>query len=243
MGATCLSMLLSLDGFRFLSVVILLLYTTPTFGAYPQRLTSHPAADYQPSVSADNHVLAFVSTRAGNEDIWVQPLENAGMGLPRQITTHPASDYNPSINRHGTRLLYVSQKTDPRGDIYLRDLITGEEEQLTDLRSGDAFPQWAPGEEAFFYLKTHTRESTFAIYRKSLSDNQETLIIPRATSFSVGTDGTIVYTDQTHTTIMHLETKHTTTLDTPSPALNLWPTILPALWATTPQSFVFFFAL
>ena len=149
-----------------LSIVFLLFGATPSFGSSPQRLTSHPAADYQPTVSADAQFLAFVSTRSGNEDIWIKSLGKAGIALPRQITTHPTSDHNPDVNRDGTRLLYVSHKTDPRGDIFLRDLITGEEEQLTDLSSGDAFPQWAPQEDAFFYLKTKPREGTSAIYPK-----------------------------------------------------------------------------
>ncbi len=225
---------------HLLCVVFLLLGTTPSFGSTPERLTSHPAADYQPTVSADSQLLAFVSTRSGNEDIWIQSLGKAGLGLPRQITTHPASDYNPDVNRDGTRLLYVSHKTDPRGDIYLRDLITGEEQQLTDLSSGDAFPQWVPQEDAFFYLKTHPLEGTSAIYRKSFSDEPETLIIPHATSFSVGTAGTIVYADSEHIAMMDIQTKQTTMLDLPSPALNLWPTILSNLSSANAKPFVFF---
>ncbi len=223
-----------------LSVFLLLLSATPTFGSSPQRLTSHPSADYQPAVSADAQFLAFVSARSGNEDIWIKPLGNNGMTLPRQITTHPASDHNPDVNRDGTRLLYVSHKTDPRGDIYIRDLITGEEEQLTNLSSGDAFPQWSPKEDAFFYLKTHPLEGTSAVYRKSLDDGQETLIIPQATSFSVGTTDTIVYANDSHIAKMNLHTQQTTIVGLPSPTLDLWPTILSLPSSGTPQPYVFF---
>ena len=225
---------------HLLSVLLLLLGASPTFGSAPQRLTSHPAADYQPTVSADAQFLAFVSTRSGNEDIWIKPLGNTGMFLPRQITTHPASDYNPDVNRDGTSLLYVSHKTDPRGDIYVRDLITGEEEQLTNLSSGDAFPQWAPQEKAFFYLKTHPLKDTSAVYRKSLGDEQETLIIPDVTSFSVGTMDTIVYANDRHIAILNIRTKQTTIVGPPSPTLDLWPTILPNVSSTTPEPFIFF---
>ena len=225
---------------HLLSVVLLLLVATPSFGSSLQRLTSHPAADYQPTVSANAQFLAFVSTRSGNEDIWIKSLGKAGLALPRQITTHPASDHNPDINRDGTRLLYVSHKTDPRGDIYLRDLITGEEQQLTDLSSGDAYPQWAPQEDAFFFLKAHPIDGTSAIYRKSLSDKQEAVIIPHATSFSVGTNGTIVYADGTHIAILDLRTQQTTALSSPSLVLDLWPTILPAGSSAIPEPLVFF---
>ena len=162
------------------------------------------------------------------------------MALPRQITTHPASDHNPHVSRDGTRLLYVSHKTDPRGDIYLRDLITGEEEQLTDLNSGDAFPQWAPQENAFFYLKVHPLDGTSAIYRQSLSDQRETLIIPHATSFSVGPTGTIVYADGTGITSMDPQTQYRAALDHPPGSLDLWPTLLPKVSSALPEPFVFF---
>jgi len=224
----------------FVTFLLLLLGASPSFGASPERLTSHPATDYQPTVSADAQFLAFVSTRSGNKDIWIQPLGSAGMALPRQITTHPANDHNPDLNRDGTRLLYVSHKTDPRGDIYLRDLITGEEQQLTDLSSGDAFPQWDSKEDAFFYLKTIPHEGTTAIYRKTLADKLETLIIPHATSFSAGISGTILFTKGTQIAALDLSTQHTTVLSSSSSVLDLWPTILPKITSALPEPFVFF---
>jgi Tol biopolymer transport system component len=160
--------------------------------AAPQRLTSHPALDYQPSVSSDGQTLAFVSTRSGSLDIWVQTLRSTALALPRQATTHPASDQEPALNRDGTRLLYVSHKSDPRGDVYLLDLITRKEKRLTDLTSGDASPQWDQEEKGFFYLKSNTLQGTSAIYRKSFSTQTEELIVPQATSFSVNGHGQLL---------------------------------------------------
>ena len=228
-------------GLGLLSLLLSLLCAAPSIGSSLQQLTSHPSADYQPSVSANAQFLTYVSTRSGNEDIWLQSLENSGMTLPRQITTHPASDHNPDVNSDGTRLLYVSQKSDPRGDIYLRDLITNEEQQLTDLSSGDAFPQWGPQEDAFFYLKTDPIKATSAIYRKTFSDKQETLIIPDATSFSVGANKTIAYSNGSLIRIFDIQTKQTKIVDLPSPALNLWPTLLPKTDSSAiPEAFVVF---
>ncbi len=228
-------------GLGLLSLLLSLLCAAPSFGASPQQLTSHPAADYQPSVSANSQFLTYVSTRSGNEDIWLQSLENSGMSLPRQITTHPASDYNPAVNSDGTRLLYVSHKSDPRGDIYLRDLITHEEQRLTDLNSGDAFPQWDPGEDAFFYLKTDPIKGTSAVYRKPFSDKHEIRIIPDASSFSVGPNNTIVYSDGSLIRTLDIQTKQTEIVDLPSPALHLWPTLLPKTGSSaTPEAFVVF---
>jgi len=198
---------------------------TSAMAATPQRLTAHPALDYQPSVSTDGQSLAFVSTRSGNLDIWVQTLRSSALTLPRQVTTHPATDQEPALNRDGTRLLYVSHKSDPRGDVYLLDLITREEQRLTDLTSGDGSPQWDQDEQAFLYLKRDPLQGTSAIYRKSFSNQTEELIVPEATSFSVNGQGQLLYSNGRHLTLMNLQDNRTTSLDDDGKGLDLWPAL------------------
>lgn len=195
----------------------------PAFAAPPQRLTTHPALDYQPSVSTDGQSLAFVSTRSGSLDIWVQTLKDSALTLPRQVTTHPASDQEPALNRDGTRLLYVSHKSDPRGDVYLLDLITREEQRLTDLTSGDAFPQWDQEEKGFLYLKRDPLRGTSAIYRKPFSNQPEELIVTQATGFSVNGNGQLLYSNGTHLTLLNLQDKSSTPFDQDTNGLDLWP--------------------
>ena len=223
-----------------LTCSLLLFGTTQAFGSAPQRLTAHPALDYQPAISANGQTMAFVSTRSGNPDIWLQSLGRSGLTLPRQMTTHTASDLNPSLNRDGTRLLYVSHKSDPRGDVYLLDLITQEEERLTDLTSGDTFPQWDPQGNGFFYLKTDPGQQTASIYRQSLPEKTEELIVPQATSFSVNREGQIMYTDGSGLKILNLEDNQTTTLSQSTTALDLWPTIAPHTNPLTTTQLLFF---
>ena len=208
-----------------ISIVCLLFLCPPSFGMTPQRLTAHPAIDYQPTVAPDAQSLAFVSTRSGNPDIWLQSLGRSGLTLPRQITTHTASDLNPSLNRDGTRLLYVSHKSDPRGDIYLLDLITQEEERLTDLSSGDTFPQWDTQENGFYYLKTKPGEKTSSVFWKSFSDDQEKLIVAEARSFTVNTAEQVLYADGSHLKILDHKDQPTMTLPQYTNALDLWPTV------------------
>ncbi|WP_239236824.1 CHAT domain-containing protein [Candidatus Nitrotoga sp. BS] len=169
--------------------------------------------------------MAFVSMRSGNADIWIQPLGTSSLALPRQVTTHPASDQEPALNRDGTRLLYVSRQSDPRGDVYLLDLITRKEERLTDLSSGDSFPQWDQEEKGFFYLKRNPLQGTSAIYRKSFSKQSEELIVPQATSFSVNGQGQLLYSNGTQLTLMNLQDKSSTPLGQDGNALDLWPVL------------------
>ena len=199
--------------------------SVPAFAAKPERLTAHPALDYQPSVSMDGQTLAFVSTRSGSLDIWVQPLRSSALTLPRQVTTHPASDQEPALNRDGTRLLYISHKSDPRGDVYLLDLITREEQQLTDLTSGDASPQWDQEERGFLYLKSDPLRGTSAIYRKSFSNPSEELLVSQATSFSMSSDGQLLYSTGSHLTLLNFQAKNSTAFDQDGKVLDLWPSL------------------
>ncbi|MDH5700606.1 MAG: hypothetical protein OEZ41_11665, partial [Nitrospirota bacterium] len=209
----------------FTGLVGVLCSSTPAIAATPQRLTAHPALDYQPSVSTDGQSLAFVSTRSGSLDIWVQTLRSSALTLPRQVTTHPATDQEPALNRDGTRLLYVSHKSDPRGDVYLLDLITREEQRLTDLTSGDGSPQWDQEEKGFLYLKRDPLQGTSAIYRKSFSNQTEELIVPEATSFSVNGHGQLLYSNGAHLTLMNLHDNSSTSLDDDGKVLDLWPAL------------------
>ncbi|HBP90496.1 MAG TPA: hypothetical protein DD706_22740, partial [Nitrospiraceae bacterium] len=197
----------------------------PALAGTPERLTTHPALDYQPSVSIDGQTLAFVSTRSGSLDIWVQTLRSSALTLPRQMTTHPASDQEPALNRDGTRLLYVSHKSDPRGDVYLLDLITREEQRLTDLTSADAAPQWDQDEQGFLYLKSDPLQNTSAIYRKSFANQSEELVVPQAISFSVNGQGQLLYSDGTNLTLLNLQDKSSTAFDQDGNIMDLWPAL------------------
>ena len=133
-----------LIGLRFWAILLCLtipLSPTVVAGA-TERMTSHPALDVFASPSGDGRFLAFVSERSGNADVWLKPLSAGVFSPPRQITAHPGKDTAPSLNRSGSLLVYVSYKQDPRGDIYLLDLLSGKETRLTDSLSGDS---WKPG--------------------------------------------------------------------------------------------------
>ncbi|MGD9850443.1 MAG: CHAT domain-containing protein [Nitrospirales bacterium] len=190
----------------------------------PQRLTAHPALDYHPAISTDGQSMAFVSLRSGNADIWVQPLGASGLTLPRQVTSHPANDMDPALNRDGTRLLYISHKSDPRGDVYLLDLITREERQLTDLGSEDALPQWDTNEQGVYYLGTVPLTGISNLYWKSLKNDTQQQILTNVKSFSLNEEGHILYSDGTHIQEFNPGTQETRARVGIESGLILWPT-------------------
>lgn len=61
------------------------LWRVPVTGGAARRLTWHPARDRQPKVSPDGRRIAFVSDRAGTDQVFVVPL---GGGRPEQVTLH-----------------------------------------------------------------------------------------------------------------------------------------------------------
>ena len=193
----------------------------------PQAVTSHPAVDFAPAVSSDGRVLVFVSDRAGNRDIWMRSLAASSIAFPKRITTHPAIDVQPSISGDGSRLLYVSYKNDPRGDVFLRHLNSGEEEQLTGGSSADAWPQWGPEEKTILYLKRDAAGGAQRIVQRFPDAESETVLVGGATSFSVSSDGWVAYSDGRSIRLFHVDAPSVVTAITTGNAMNLWPAVSP----------------
>jgi tetratricopeptide (TPR) repeat protein len=80
------------------------LYLLPFGGGETTRLTNHES-DRSPDFSPDGAKIAYMSTRAGNWDIYV--VDTAG-SAPRQLTTNPSQDGLPVWSPDGSRLAYVS---------------------------------------------------------------------------------------------------------------------------------------
>jgi Tol biopolymer transport system component len=68
-----------------------------------QALTHDAAFDALPTLSADGRKLVFLSTRLGNEDVWVKDLES---GKEAALTSTPGTERHPVVARDGTRAIY-----------------------------------------------------------------------------------------------------------------------------------------
>ena len=96
----------------------------------PQRLTSGTGEE-DPSVSHDGRI-AFVS-RSADVDIWNLPLDTnraEPLGEPQRVVGGLSEDGSPSVSADGRKLVYVSERTG-NGDVWLRDLETGQETPQT----------------------------------------------------------------------------------------------------------------
>jgi len=71
------------------------------------RLTKNAANDVQPAWSPNGKKIAFVSNRAGNNEIYVMNAD--GTGITR-LTNNAASDEAPAWSPSGTRILFQSNR-------------------------------------------------------------------------------------------------------------------------------------
>ncbi|MBZ0308703.1 MAG: hypothetical protein K8I82_21730, partial [Anaerolineae bacterium] len=102
-------------------------------GTDPRPLTDTEGENFHPVWSPDGSKIAFISSRTGDNDIWV--MDNGG-GNPHAVTTVPGTDQNPQWSPDG-RWLYYASNREGQFDIYRYDFDTQEESRLTETADRD----------------------------------------------------------------------------------------------------------
>ena len=93
----------------------------------PSTGTIRIVKDASPCWSPDGRLIAFSSTRAGNENIWL--MDRKGRAL-RQLTRGGGT--HPRFSGDGKSVIFVSYRdADSGGDVYTIDLASGAEKRLT----------------------------------------------------------------------------------------------------------------
>jgi Tol biopolymer transport system component/DNA-binding winged helix-turn-helix (wHTH) protein len=95
------------------------------------RLTFGSAEERSPSVS-DSNGAVFTSI-IENVDVWrlrLDPQTGVGVGPMERVTDDAAIDQMMNVARHGSSMVFVSTRT-KSPEVWLRDLPTGRERQLT----------------------------------------------------------------------------------------------------------------
>jgi len=75
-------------------------------GKTVRRLTTHPSADRNPVWSPDGRIIAFESTRSGENQIWTLDLQG---GEPRQLTTLATGARQAVWSPDGSLIAFVSE--------------------------------------------------------------------------------------------------------------------------------------
>ena len=115
------------------------------------RLTFGEGLQTDPTFSPDGRFIAYASDRAGNFDIWVQPV--AG-GDPVQVTKSPASDTQPAWSPDGSTIVFRSERDG--GGLYRVPALGGQEQQLASF---GIHPTWSKDGAAVFFIVGPNLES------------------------------------------------------------------------------------
>lgn len=116
------------------------IYSMDTSGRGQTRLTTHPAFDGLPGLSADGTKIAFASNRDGNLEIYSM---NANGTAKARLTTNAAADASPAFSPNGTKIAFASKRTG-NGDIYLMNANGTAQTPLTSGPAADAEPSFSP---------------------------------------------------------------------------------------------------
>ena len=81
-------------------------------GARLKRLTQHAGEDSHPSLNRDGSLMAFESTRSGNQDIWLMDLES---GAQINLTESPGDERRPRIRTDGSQVAYSAGEPGSEG--------------------------------------------------------------------------------------------------------------------------------
>lgn len=84
------------------------IYTASIDASEWTRLTTDPAADRFPNLSADSKTIAFRSERDGNSEVYLMEADGSNL---RRVTDNPAFDGYPSIIPDGSGVVFVSNRS------------------------------------------------------------------------------------------------------------------------------------
>ena len=126
------------------------------------RLTDGLTSDRVPELSRDGEWVTFVSTRSGNEDIFVMRVDGSSM---RQLTDWQGTDSYPRFSPDGSSIVFFSDRSGPT-HIYRVPVAGGMVEQLTRGDGNDYDPVFSPDGKAIYF--TGDRDGVMDIFRLDL---------------------------------------------------------------------------
>jgi formylglycine-generating enzyme required for sulfatase activity/Tol biopolymer transport system component len=116
--------------------------TTPTSTPVsPTAVPATPTAAPPAAAGSGEGLIAFVSTRDGNGEIYVM---NADGSNPRRLTNHRLWDGFPDWSPDGAQIAYYSYVNNKNWVIKVMDADGSNSRQLTDSGVCDGAPHWSP---------------------------------------------------------------------------------------------------
>ncbi len=123
------------------------LWTIGVGESMPKRLTSDNKDERAPKPSPDGNYIAFYSGRSGYQDIWLIPSDGSQPASQLTKKAMELDDYRfaPSWSPDSKKIAYYSFKRNYwEDDIWVVDVSTGEEKQVSKNLMAMSTPVWSP---------------------------------------------------------------------------------------------------
>lgn len=133
-----------------------------------ERLTTDAANDTWPSISIDGKTLTFLSTRSGNQDVWIKELE---AGRVTNLTASPVEETLPLISADGSTVAYRGRGEDQGWLLYVMPASSGVAEMVCE---GCSSPQdWSPDGTQILHSSREPQFSKLEVFDLASRTNTE----------------------------------------------------------------------
>jgi len=148
------------------------IFTMTAGGSDVRQLTDGPGANGHPDWSPDGNKIAFVSSRDGNNELYV--MDSLDGSNPKRLTNNSANDIDPAWSPGGQKLVFSSDRRGGQFDIFSMGAAGGGTPvRLTNDPARDLNPAFAPGGLIVFDT---LRDGNAEIYTmRATGDDQQNL--------------------------------------------------------------------
>ena len=116
------------------------------------QLTDAPGLEASASLAPDGSAVAFASRRAGQWDIYVQPIDGSAVNV---TSSSAADDISPAYSPDGRLIAFRSERDG--GGIFILDLASGSVRRLSNFCHD---PAWSPDQRSIVCATEHIDVST-----------------------------------------------------------------------------------
>ncbi|MDX3899590.1 MAG: amidohydrolase family protein [Sphingobium sp.] len=142
----------------------------------------------KPTISPDGKSVAFIALG----DLYVAPV--AG-GTPENLTRDHAMDADPSWSPDGTKIAYSSDKAGGLPQLWVRDIKTGKDRQVTDMTTQPLGAAWSPDGKSIAAIDVDGRWGVAGVFTVDVDSGKVTRLqasLPQPGEPSWSADGKYV---------------------------------------------------